>query len=232
MSEVFVIPPGKKTGCNYRTSKVGGICSLWGEKMEVLTDAELKQAIEDRKAAGIRGRDSVKEILDQDGVGSCATEMTAQGIRTQKVRQNFITVQLNPWFLYYHASGGVDRGSGIDEDIALGRDIGCPSMEVWPRSKGWKTKPSAEAYADALNHRIWEVFDVTSQREAMTALVKDYPVGFGHDSHAELMVDILSLTEADVANSWSTEWGDKGFHSFPFARINFAYGCFAFRAAE
>jgi hypothetical protein len=180
----------------------------------------------------VRGRDDVQEILDQNGVGSCATEMTAQGIRTQKVRQNLPNVQLNPWFLYYHASGGVDRGSSIDEDAVLARDIGCASMAVWPREKGWRTKPSAEAYADALNHRIFEMFELASQREVMTALVKDHPVGFGHDSHAELMVDILSLTEADVANSWSKQWGDGGYHSFPFSRINFAYGCIAFRAAE
>ena len=232
MSEPFTIPPGRKTGCNYRTSKVGGICSLWGEKMEVMTDAELIQAIADRKTADIRSRSDVEEILDQNGVGSCATEMTAQGIRVQKKRQNLVTKLLNPWFLYFHASGGVDRGSSIDEDIALARDIGCASMAVWPRSKGWRTKPSDEAYADALNHRLYDALELNSIREVQTALAKDYPVGFGHDSHAELMVDILSLIAADVANSWAKTWGDQGFHSFPFARINFGYGCFAFRAAE
>lgn len=226
----FTIPPGKKTGCLYRTTKVGGACSLWGEKMEVLSAGEIEEAIAARQLGGVKGRDGVVEILDQDGVGSCATEAAAQGKMVTRRRQNLPYVKLNPWFLYYHASGGVDRGSSIDEDIVLLRDIGCASEAVWPRSKGWRTKPSDEAYADALSNRIHEFYEIGTIAEAQTALVKDFVVQFGHDAHSELMVDILSLTNADVANSWDKTWGDGGFHSFPFTRINWAYGAFCFRA--
>lgn len=232
MSTQFTIPPGKKAGCLYRTSKVGGVCSLWGEKMEVMTAGEIQDAIDARKAAGVKGRSDVKEIFDQDGVGSCAAEACTQGVQTTRVRHNLTYVQLSPWFLYHHTSGGVDRGSSIDENLATARDTGIASMEVWPRSKGWKGKPSAEAYADALNHRVYEFYEISTIAEAQTALVKDFLVQFGHNGHSELMVDILSLVSADVANSWDASWGDQGFHSFAFSGINWGYGCFAFRAAQ
>lgn len=163
---------------------------------------------------------------------SCAAEACTQGVQSTRVRQNLPYVQLSPWFLYHHSSGGTDNGSSIDENLQIARDIGIASMAIWPREKGWRSKPSAEAYADALNNRLWEFYELASKAEAQTALVKDFLVQFGHDSHSELAVDILDVNTADVANSWAPSWGDKGFHSFPFSGINWGYGCFAFRAAQ
>ena len=228
----FVVPPGKKTGCNYRKSTFGSVCSIWAEKMPVMTASEIEEAIAARQLGGVRGRDAIQEIFDQDGVGSCAAEACTQGVQSTRVRQNLPYVQFSPWFLYHHSSGGTDNGSSIDENLQIARDIGIASMAAWPRSKGWRGKPSAEAYADALNNRLWEFYEISSKTEAQTALVKDFFVQFGHDSHSELMVDILDLNNADVANSWSKTWNGDGFHKFPFSGINWGYGCFAFRAAE
>jgi hypothetical protein len=218
----FVIPHDKKAGCLMRKSRVGETCSLFGERIEVLPPDEIKRVIAARKAAGIRTRAIVEEILDQDGVGSCATESTTQGGMTTRKLQNLPYVKLNPWFLYYHSSGGVDRGSSIDENMQLARDIGIASEAVWPRSKGWRTKPSQAAYADALNYRLPEYYEVLS---------KPFLLVFGHDSHSELMIDLLTMEDADVANSWAVTWGDKGFHVFPMDRINYGYACFAIRTA-
>jgi hypothetical protein len=85
-----------------------------------------------------------------------------------------------------------------------------------------------------LNNRIFEFYDMGSIMEIRTALVEDFIVVFGHDSHAELMIDIPDYAGADVANSWSTQWEDGGFHAkpFPFSRVNFNYGAFAVRVVE
>ena len=230
----FIIPEGKKAGCLLRSTKVGAACPLFGEKIQVLSESEIREAIAKRKETNRRVREFVDEILDQNGVGSCATEALAQGVKTRKKMSGRDCKTLSPWFIYYHSSGGVDRGSSIDENLALARDIGIPSMDIWPRSKGWRTKPSEEAYTDALNNRILEFYDITTIQEIRTALVLGFVVEFGHDSHAELMLDLENYDGADVANSWSTNWGDKGFHAtpFPLSRVNFGYGCFAFRVVE
>lgn len=229
----FVIPYGKKAGCLPRSTRVGEACPLFGEKIPVMTESEVREAISARKAAGIKTRQFVKDVLDQDGVGSCATESTTQGVRTRKIMSGRPCPILNPWFLYYHSSGGRDQGSSIDENLKLAREIGIPSMEAWPRSKGWQTKPSNEAYLDALNNRITEFYDITTTMEIRTALVLDFLVVFGHDSHSELMIDIPDYAGADVVNSWG-DWEDGGFHAkpFPFSRVNFAYGCWAVRVVE
>jgi hypothetical protein len=233
MSE-FIVPPDKKTGCLYRASAFGGVSPVFGDKIKVLSDEEIIASIAARKAAGLRKRDQVKQILDQDQVGSCATESTTQGVITTCVSAGRAFRLLNPWFLYYHSSGGVDRGSSIDTNLELARDIGIASEEVWPRSKGWRTKPSDAAYADALGNRILEFYDIGTVPEVRTALALGFLLVFGHDSHSELMLELEELNSADVANSWSTSWGDKGFHAtpFPLSRINWGYGCFAIRVAQ
>jgi hypothetical protein len=99
--------------------------------------------------------------------------------------------------------------------------------------RSWRTKPSQAAYAAALLNRLGEVYEITQKAEAQTALLSDFFVQFGHDSHSELMVDMMDLNLADVVNSWG-DWEDGGFHQngFPFDRINYAYGCFAFRCTQ
>jgi hypothetical protein len=230
----FIIPEGKKSGCLLRVSAPGQICPLFGEKIKVLSNEEIQASIDARKASGLRKRDQVKQILDQDGVGSCATESTTQGVMTTCVSAGRAFRLLNPWFLYFHSSGGVDRGSSIDTNLELARDIGIASEEVWPRSKGWRTKPSDAAYADALTNRIYEFYDAGNVQEVRTALALGFLVVFGHDSHSELMLELEDLNSADVANSWATSWGDKGFHPtpFPLNRINWNYGCFIIRVAQ
>lgn len=229
----FIIPPGKKAGCLFRKTKVGAACPIFAEKVAVMTEAEIREALKKRREAGINVRKFVASILDQDGVGSCATESTTQGVRTTTIMSGRECPELNPWFLYYKSSGGVDRGSSIDENLALARDLGVPSMEVWPRSKGWRTKPSAEAYEDALKHRISEFYELLSGNEVRTALLLGFLVVFGHDSHSELMTDLLEWDGADVVNSWG-DWEDGGWHAkpFPISRINFGYGCNAIRVVE
>lgn len=228
----FIVPPDKATGCLWRNTRVGETCPIFGERMEVLPDDEIARIIAARQADGVRGRDTVESVLDQGRVGSCATESSTNGLRITKRRQNTPCPELNPWFIYHTTSGGRDNGSTIDENLAFIRKHGIPSMEVWPRSKGWQTKPSAEAYEDAKHNVLDEYYDVLTIQEVKTALAQDFVVVFGHDSHSELYVDILSLLNGDVLNSWSDQWGEGGYHTFPFSRTNFGYGCFAYRTGK
>lgn len=233
MSDEFIIPEGKKTGCLLRSTKVASRFPLFGERIAVMSAEDIAAAIAARKAAGVKRRDFIVEIFDQDGVGSCAAEACTQGLQSTVNAAGLDAVLLSPWFLYHFSSHGSDNGSSIDENLEIAADTGIASMEVWPRSKGWKATPSAAAMEDAKLHRIGEIYEITTKAEAQTALVKGFFIQFGHDGHSELMVDLLSVNTADVVNSWG-DWEDGGFHQsgFPLDRINYAYGTFAIRCTQ
>ena len=136
-------------------------------------------------------------------------------------------VILNPWFGYQETSGGRDQGSSIDDNLAFLRKFGCASEAVWPRSKGWRAKPSEEAWADALWYRIEEFYDIASVDEFVSAVLTGYPVVYGSAGHSVLRIEYM----LDL-NSWSDDWKDGGFGLWASLNaINWGYGAFAIRYA-
>ena len=176
--EVFENQP-RLAGCLPRVSKPGELCPLFSEVVPDMTDAELAEAV---------GKVTLKHlaiVLDQDGVGSCATEAAAQAVMIARATgANVPPVLLNPWFIYHTTSGGRDGGSNIEDNLVFARDKGVVPESVWPRSKGWRSKPSDEAYAAAQNFRILEFYDLTTVRQMRTALAKGFPVVWGANGHA------------------------------------------------
>jgi len=179
-----------------------------------------------------RGLDwAVKSVYDQDAVGSCASESSNQGVSVTRVMAGMEWVEFNPWFTYHTVSGGVDAGSTLDDNVEFLVQYGACPESAWPRSKGWKPKPSDAAYEAASKFKLLEVFDVDSVEEAGTALLKGFAVYYGSNGHAKLFTRMLDVSTGWYINSWGN-WGDKGFGSERFAGIQWGYGCFAFRAVE
>lgn len=220
----LVVPDGKKTGCLLRNTRPGDLCSLFGEKINVIPAAEWPELI-----GSVELRSCVTKIKDQDGVGSCATESTTQAVEIVRRFEGQEFVELNPWSIYWYTSGGRDSGSSIDENLAYVREKGIAPESAWPRSKGWKSRPSAEAMEAALQYRIDEFYDVTSIAEAGTALLLGFPVVFGWSGHSCVLTQLLNTTTAEYANSWAPTWGDNGFGQVRLSSINFGYGMFALR---
>ena len=128
-------------------------------------------------------------ILDQDGVGSCAAEGLggADDLRRRMFHgapsgQPQATAP-NPWFAYHTTSGGYDGGSSLEDNLAFYQRWGCARQAVWPRSKGWRAKPSEEAYADAAHYKLIEVaaFPVTDVELFGTFLLLGVPVYTGFE---------------------------------------------------
>lgn len=223
----LIIPDGKKTGCLPRVSKVGGVCPLLSDRVKTIPVGEWPGLIGE-----VELRSRVTKIKDQDGVGSCATESTSQGVEIVRAWSGKPYVELNPWFIYQTTSGGSDRGSSIDENLEFVRANGIAPESIWPRSKGWRTRPSEEAKAAALEYRIDEFFDITTTEEIGTALLLGFPVVFGWQGHSCVLTQLLSTTEAEYANSWAPTWGDQGFGRIRLSSINFQYGAFAIRTVS
>ena len=225
--QTFIIPAGKAAGCLPRTSKPGGVCPLAAEHIPLIPRSEW-----DSLAKGISLRPYVREILDQDGVGSCATESTTQGVMVARAAAGLPHVSLNPWSIYWYTSGGRDGGSSIDENLAYVPEHGICPTELHPRSKGWRAKPSDAAMDAAMAYRIEEFYDITTVDEMVSALLTGFPVVYGAAGHSVLKVAHLDASKGLDVNSWSTAWGDKGCGVWAtYSRINWAYGAFAIRVA-
>jgi len=169
--------------------------------------------------------------MDQDGVGSCATESANNGVEVCEIWAGQKPTKFNPWFGYHTTSGGVDRGSSLQDNLRFIQEYGCCPEEVWPRSKGWRTRPSAEAYDAAKAHRLLEFWEVTNWDEFASALLYGMPVYFGYPGHAILAVKLLAKDRLLYENSWGADWGDNGFGSLSHNRIAWEYSAYAFRLA-
>lgn len=226
MSSILIIPDGKKTGCKPRMSKPGQWCPLFGEKVPTIPVGEWENLIGE-----IELRSCVTNIKDQDGVGSCATESTSQAVEIVRKLEGQEYVELNPWSIYSTTSGGRDQGSSIDENLIYVQAHGICPESVWPRSKGWSAKPSAEALEVAKLYKIEEFYDISTVAEVGTALLLGFPVVFGWSGHSCVLTQLLSTTTAEYANSWAPSWGDAGFGQIKLSAINWSYGAFAVRTA-
>jgi len=166
-------------------------------------------------------------IFDQDNVGSCAAESLTQGLQLVREYNNQERVELNPWFMYHTTSGGVDRGSTLQDNLQFAMKVGVAPTIVWPRDEGWRKEPSEEAKQEAKKYRLTEFYEVENWEEFGSALLQGCPVYFGYDSHAVLATQLLSKTMAEFVNSWSADWGRNGFGVINSDRILFGFGAYA-----
>lgn len=225
MSDTLILPPGKKKGCLPRKSRYGDVCKLLSDEIDVIPRDEWPDLI-----GSVDLRPKVNQILDQNGVGSCATESTTQGVMIGRAVARLPFELLNPFSIYRVTSGGRDNGSNIDTNLAFARDTGILPESYWPRSKGWKATPPSGWKDVAKKYRIGEFFDIGTVNEVGTALLKGFAVVFGWDGHSCILTSLLSTTKAEYANSWDPTWGDEGFGTISLNSINFGYGAFAIRS--
>lgn len=168
--------------------------------------------------------------VDQNGYGSCAGEGAAGAATCRRIADGQESVLLNGYFNYHHSSGGVDRGSGLGENVSVMQKHGCCSVYVRPRSKGWRAKPTDAEYEDAAKHKIMPdgIVRVRDKAEMATLCLMGFPVYFGYPGHAIFAVDVLSTSRFTYQNSWGRDWGNRGRGSLAFSSVQWGYGAYAF----
>ena len=225
----LIIPPGKATGCLPRATTYGQCCDKLEDRVNVITDEEQIRDLIGK--VSLRPHLKTIGVYDQNGYGSCATESTAGATKLSRAASNRPYVQLNPLSIYAFTSGGVDRGSNIDRNLEHARDIGILPEDVWPRSKGFRTKPPQELLdRHASRFRIDEFWDCGSVDDVRTSLVLGFPVSFGWRGHSCVLIALKDMNTAYYLNSWGADWGDNGVGTISLRSINFGYGAFAVRS--
>ena len=209
-------------GCLQRRSFPGD-WPMAADRIELVPEGQW-----DALASQITLRPYVKTVLDQGQVGSCAAESSTQALMIAREMAGLPHVPLNPYSVYHTTSGDTDHGSNIDDNLEHLMIYGACPESVWPRSKGWRAEPSAEAKAAALEFRIAEFFDISTIEEFVSALLRGFPVVWGANGHAICAVQHEG-TYPLIVNSWG-QWEDGGFGKWAtYKQVNFAYGAWAMR---
>lgn len=192
-------------------------------------------------------------VLDQDDLGSCvfhaaATHMEAVMVGTKPGSEWWY---LSPLFGYYHYReefGCIDVDEGAHIRLALkqaARDGVCRES-LWPYRLGrWKSKPSAEAYVEAGNHKIASYYRLNQNvAEMLTCIASGYGFICGISIYESFVSDYTERTGKVLMptrdeewlgghavyvwgynrhtnnflgqNSWGVGWGNKGRFAIPF----------------
>ena len=175
-----------------------------------------------------RRRRQFRWTFDQGSIGSCAAESAYAGKGACDMRQGQPMVFTNPLFAYQDTSGGRDNGSVIGDNVEHMQIHGCCPEEVWPRHKGFREEPSAEAKRIAAFFKLGPVFYGETVDEFVSALGEGYNAHAGYSGHAVMFLRYLGRMLAEFKNSWG-DWGDNGFGSLPLKKLYILYGMYFFK---
>jgi len=182
--------------------------------------------------------------LDQDGIGSCASETVINTTMLLREQAGLPRVVGNPWPTYRYAGGGADRGSTLQANLELIRTRGMVPMELWDRSHNFRETVPQNIWDKAKKYRGDEYFEVTNWAEFGTALILGYAIQWGYTGHSITGTDLINDNQFWYFNSWSEDWGNPppldpidggakltgGFGIANSSRIRWGYGVYAHRS--
>jgi hypothetical protein len=167
----------------------------------------------------------VTRIYDQKSEGSCVSNATCQAMEIIQAQNNGRknVVHLSAISLYKRCGSSPGSGSMVSTNLKEILGIGVLPLDN-PENKARFTHTMANTgfytkYPDgwkdtAKRFRGHEVFDVRSYDGFITALLRGYPVVYGRSGHSICAVRPVfrgNQLYVRYANSWSLNWGDKGF---------------------
>jgi C1A family cysteine protease len=193
-------------------------------------------------------------VYNQDNLGMCTGTAIAADCHYQMIRQGGSVWQPSPMFIYYNervieGTVNVDCGAELRNGMkAINRWGVCPESLYPFIASDFKKKPSRQAYAEAIKHRVVEYTRIPQSLIQLKAcLAEGDPFVFGFTVYDSFESDVVATTgnmpmpSANesmlgghavksvgfddsrkvfiVRNSWSSGWGDKGYFYMPYEFI-------------
>jgi hypothetical protein len=182
--------------------------------------------------------------LDQDGVGSCAWEATANCLTAAIWRQKpGLLVLFNPWTGYARTNSR-DYGSDSAENFDVATKFGLIPDALWPRydsagkqAHSWRSLP-ANADQLAAPFRFDAICRVRNLREFKSCVKGGHPVNFGVrwgvGGHAITGIDFddnYLYAKGSWGSGYDEGFGRKSYHRFTWSRIQQGLDTFSAVAA-
>lgn len=192
-------------------------------------------------------------VEDQGDLGSCTAHALTGNLEMLQKKDGQRVTHFSRLFLYYNErlirhTTKTDSGASLRDGIKSLVKVGDCHESTWPYDiKQFVAKPSAAAYAQALDHQIVGYYRLLATEEMKHTLSLGFPFVFGfavYDSFQSATVArtgivpmpattermlgghaVLAVGYDDandwfiVRNSWGEKWGDKGYFYLPYAYL-------------
>lgn len=200
------------------------------------------------------------KIKDQDGKGACNPHAATLGLELLRWLQGASFVELSPWLVYADLCGGWDQGSSIADALKYLEAKGTCPFDAVPYATINPKRVPAAARESAARFKVEAGAMLGSPEELMSAVQLLRPVNFsvcvgsrfntldaegvpglgtGTDNHAVTAAFGAKRSAkwgwcVKMANSWTTQWGWKGFCWVPLKALfrNYAFEAYAISAAS
>lgn len=220
------------------------------------SDAEIRDVITDPNRKLGRKLFGDDWVHNQGQWGSCNGWAGAGCYaRARYLRGYTDEMQFSGAWLYSLINGGMDRGSALEDGLAVGLTNGfaelslVPPNEIYPHLQ----RQREAARASAAAHKSFRAYAVKTQRGLRTALAAGFPcvvavmagrnferltngvsgVDAGQGNHAVLCDDLVLIDGRelfDMCNSWGLGFGDRGRSFLTWASFAQTFGTHTFYA--
>lgn len=163
--------------------------------------------------------------LDQNGQGFCWAYSTTMAVMLLRAVMNQPYVRLSAHAVACKIKNFRDEGGWCGLSAKFHREVGCPSVALWPEKSMSRANDRPEVWANASQHKVseeWvdlrrEVYDQQlTVDQIATCLLSNIPVALDYDEWGHSICGIRwvrierGVYGPKILNSWTDGWGDRG----------------------